>query len=90
MADELTLEDPIDSPGAEPVAEKPWYMSHSMWAAIFSGLLGFLTLLKVPQEITTFIGANYESAIGAVLTLVGVYGAWAAATRKTTLTTGRK
>jgi hypothetical protein len=89
MADAtLDLDAPLEDPATP--TEKPWYMSHSMWAAIFSGLLGFLTLLKVPQEITTFIGANYESAIGAILTLVGVYGAWAAATRKTTLTTGRK
>lgn len=89
MAEEpLDLETPLEDPAE--ATEKPWYMSHSMWSSIIAGLLGFLTLLKLPQEITTFIGANYEQVIGAVLSLVGVYGAWAAATRKTTLTTGRK
>lgn len=81
--DELSLETPADVPA------KPWYESHSMWASITTGLVGFLTILGLPQTITGFLQVNLPVAIGAIMSLVGVYGAWAAATRKTTLTTGR-
>lgn len=87
MVDTITDELPLETPAETPA--KPWYESHSMWASIATGLVGFLTILGVPQTVTSFLQVNLPVAIGAVMSLVGVYGAWAAATRKTTLTTGR-
>jgi hypothetical protein len=60
-----------------------------MWAAIMPALLGFLTILKVPQPLVDAIGATWEQLLGALIVLTGVWGVWAAATRKTTLTSGR-
>lgn len=79
----------LEAPAEPEVPAKPWYESHSMWASITTGLVGFLTILGAPQAITSFLQINLPVAIGAIMSLVGVYGAWAAATRKTTLTTGR-
>ena len=88
MANETVLD--LEAPVEEtPAGTKPWYESQSMWASIATGLVGFLTILGVPQAITGFLQVNLPIAIGAIMTLVGVWGSWAAATRKTTLTTGR-
>jgi len=82
--DTLDLETPVPAEGS-----KPWYESHAMWTSLITGVVGFLTILGVPETITSFIGTQFPVVIGAVMSLLSVYGVWANATRKTTLTTGR-
>lgn len=84
MADQtLDLDTPLEDP--EVPTDKPWYESNSMWASIASFLVGLLTILGVSPELVAFIGAEFPKVIGVIMTLIGVYNAWATLRRKTTV-----
>lgn len=81
MADEV-----VTQPEAPALPEKPWYESNSMWASIAAFITGLGTLLGFTPEVASFVQVEFPKLVGAFLTLLGVYNAWAALRRNSTIT----
>lgn len=72
---------------ATPIPTKPATQSVSVWAGIASFVLGLLVQFGlVSQDMAAMLGANLNDIIGAIMTLVGVFGIFGALRRKTALT----
>lgn len=65
---------------------KPFWESFSGWGAVVTLLLGIATQLGVSGEVVDFLRINWEAAVGAVFTLIGVFQAFATLRRKTRIT----
>lgn len=64
---------------------KPAIQSNSMWASVLTIVIGFATSLGLSQELAEFFRAQVNDIVGIALTLVGMYGAYATARRKTAI-----
>jgi len=65
---------------------KPFWQSNAAWASIITFLLGVATQFGLPQWVAEFAQTNVNTVYGAIMTLVGVYGAWATARRNSKIT----
>ncbi len=72
-------------PAQVTVPVKPATESVSVWASMAVFLLGIATQFGLPQEIADVMRANSEQLIGAVMTILGVIGAFGALRRKSVL-----
>lgn len=75
----------VVAPVTAPVPEKNVLSSNAMWASIATIVLGVLAQVDGLQAIALFLKSNVEQIVGVIATVVGIYGAWATARRKTTL-----
>lgn len=64
---------------------KPALESVSVWVAIVTFVLGLATQFGLPAEMADMLRANAEQLIGAIMTILGVVGAFGAIRRRTLL-----
>lgn len=77
---------PAEAPNGALSGSKNIFTSNAMWASIATFVVGQVANIGGLEWLASVTQANIENVIGTIMTIIGLFGAWATARRKTKLT----